>query len=141
MGTIGTRRRNRNRRLKKKEQRKQRRKCAFSRNQLILYILTCTITFLICRAEIQNILLYNHGKITKALVYKYKSTRTGPLSIYQFYVSETRYIGRDIGLDVGDSIEVVYLPKNPEINRNAEMLERDWGVRLYRKIKGDSNNK
>ena len=31
-------------------------------------------------------------------------------------------------------IEVVYLPKNPKINRNAKAIDKDWCVWAYRKI-------
>ena len=42
--------------------------------------------------------------------------------------------GEDLNAKLGDSIQVVYLPQNPKINRNAEVLDQDWCIWLYRKI-------
>lgn len=107
----------------------------------ISIIVWCFTLFPVVKIELENIILYKQGQVTKALVYRHTSKGRRGVSLYEFRISSIKYTGHDGDSNVGDSIEVVYLPKNPEINRNAEMLERDWGVRLYRKIKGDSNNK
>ena len=136
MGTEGTRRRNRNRRLRKKEQKLSKINHIFteSRNIFITGALIIIVTFLIGKVEIENICLYNKGVEAKAYVYRLRSTKTGSISKYEFKVSNERYRGEDLNAKLGDSIQVVYLPKNPRINRKAKVIDEDWCVLLYRKI-------
>ena len=136
MGTEGTRRRNRNRRLRKKEQKLSKINHIFteSRNIFITGALIIIVTFLIGKVEIENICLYNKGVEAKAYVYKLRSLKTGSRSVYEFKVSNERYTGEDLNSKLGDSIQVVYLPQNPKINRNAKVLDQDWCIWLYRKI-------
>ena len=136
MGTEGTRRRNRNRHLRKKEQKLPKTKHIFtiSRNIFITRALIIIVTFLIVKVEIENICLYNKGVEAKALVYRRTSKGRRGVSLYEFRVSGIRYTGEDIISKPGDSIQVVYLPKNPKINRNAEVMDKDWCIWLYRKI-------
>ena len=91
-------------------------------------------TFSIVKGEIENICLYNKGVEAKALVYRRTSKGRRGVSLYEFRVSGIRYTGHDSNSEVGDSIQVVYLPKKPKINRNAEVLDQDWCIWLYRKI-------
>ena len=132
MGTEGTRRRNRNRRLRKKEQKLP--KKGIRRNVFIIGALITIVTFFIVKVEIENICLYNKGVEAKAYVYRLRSTKNGSRSKYEFKVSNERYIGEDLNAKLGDSIQVVYLPQNPRINRKAKVLDEDWCVLLYRKI-------
>lgn len=136
MGTEGTRRRNRNRHLRKKEQKLPKTKYIFtiSRNIFITRAVIIIVTFLIVKVEIENICLYNKGVEAKAYVYKLRSLKTSHRSVYEFKVSNERYTGDDFYSKLGDSIQVVYLPKNPKINRNAEVMDKDWCIWLYRKI-------
>ena len=135
MGTESTRRRNRNKRLRKKEQKLPRIKHVLVRkNMFIIPIIISILTFLIAKTEIDNIRLYNKGVKTKAFVYKLHSLKTGTRSVYEFNVFNERYTGEDLNAGLGDSIDVVYLPKNPKINRNAEVLDQDCVIWLYRKI-------
>ena len=132
MGTEGTRRRNRNRRLRKKEQKLP--KKGIRINVFTIGALITIVTFLIVKVEIENICLYNKGVEAKAYVYRLRSTKTGSISKYEFKVSNERYRGEDLNAKLGDSIQVVYLPKNPRINRKAKVIDEDWCVLLYRKI-------
>lgn len=135
MGTKGTRRRNRNRLLRKKERKLLKRKHVFTINHIfIIGALIAIVTFLIGKVEIENICLYNKGVEAKAYVYKLRSLKTGSRSIYEFEVSNERYTGEDLNSKLGDSIQIRYLPKNPKINRNAEVLDQDWCIWIYRKI-------
>lgn len=135
MGTKGTRRRNRNRLLRKKERKLLKRKHVFTINHIfIIGALIAIVTFLIGKVEIENICLYNKGVEAKAYVYKLRSLKTGFRSIYEFEVSNERYTGEDLNSKLGDSIQIRYLPKNPKINRNAEVLDQDWCIWIYRKI-------
>ena len=132
MGTEGTRRRNRNRRLRKKEQKLP--KKGIRINVFTIGALITIVTFLIVKVEIENICLYNKGVEAKAYVYRLRSTKTGSISKYEFKVSNERYRGEDLNAKLGDSIQVVYLPKNPRIDRKAKVIDEDWCVLLYRKI-------
>ena len=96
--------------------------------------LIIVVTFSIVKVEIENICLYNKGVEAKAYVYKLRSLKTGSRSVYEFKVSNERYTGEDSNSKLGDSIQVVYLPQNPKINRNAKSINGDWCVWLYRKI-------
>ena len=124
MGSTGSRRRERNRRLRKKKR----------RDLIVICIVFGITALLICKVELENIFLYEQGQTTKAYVYKLRSTRHGDRRVYEFKVSNERYKGEDLNSKLGDSIEVVYLPKNPKINRNAKAIEQDWCVWVYRKI-------
>ena len=136
MGTEGTRRRNRNRRIRKKEQKflRARHKSCIDRNRFVIGIVSIVMIFLFCKLEIENILPYNKGVKTSAFVYKFRSLKTGDMAVYEFKVDKERYTGESINGKLGDSIEVLYLPQNPEINRNAKSINEDWCVWLYRKI-------
>ena len=105
------------------------------RRDLIIICIVFGITaLLICKVELENIFLYEQGQTTKAYVYKLRSTRHGDRRVYEFKVSNERYKGEDLNAKLGDSIEVVYLPKNPKINRKAKAIDQDWCVWVYRKI-------
>lgn len=92
------------------------------------------ILFLIGKTEFENVSLYRQGETTKALVYRRTSKGRRGVSLYEFNVSGIRYTSHDHDSKVGDTIDVVYLPKNPKINRNAEVLDQDCVIWLYRKI-------
>ena len=89
------------------------------------------IVLLICNTELENILLYKQGQTTKAFVYKEGYRSAG---IYEFNVAGRRYIGQHPYAKVGNYVEIVYLPKNPKINRSTDTLGDDLGIWLYRKI-------
>lgn len=63
-----------------------------------------------------------------------EGTRRRSVSLYEFKVDGIRYTGQDRNSEVGNYIEIAYLPKSPKINRNAKVLDEDWCVLLYRKI-------
>ena len=80
----------------------------------------------------ENILLYNNGIKTTAVVYANARLRHGVnCSHYQFYISGTRYKGRSADLEIGDSIEVIYLPKNPRVNVSAKNIDYLWKKRIF----------
>jgi hypothetical protein len=134
MGSTGRRRRNRNRRLREKEMKSIPKPDKKRRDLIVICIVFGIIALLISKVELENIFLYEQGQTTKAYVYKLRSTHHGDRSVYEFKVSNDRYKGEDLNAKLGDSIQVVYLPQNPRINRNAEVIDEDWCVLLYRKI-------
>lgn len=103
-------------------------------NRVLNIIFWGWIVFLISNTEMENIMLYRQGQTTKALVYRRTSKGRNGWSLYEFKVSGIRYTGHDPNSKVGDSIQVVYLPQNPKINRNAKVLDQDWCIWLYRRI-------
>ncbi len=130
MGTEGTRRRNRNRRLRKKGQKTDKKR----RSLIIICITYGIIALLIGKVELENIFLYEQGQTAKAYVYRHTSKGRRGVSLYEFRVDGIRYTGQDQNSEVGNYIEIAYLPQNPKINRNAKVLDKDWCVLLYRKI-------
>ena len=130
MGTEGTRRRNRNRRLRKKEQKTDQKR----RSLIIICITFGIIALLIGKVELENIFLYKQGQTAKAHVYRHTSKGRRGVSLYEFRFDGIRYTGQDQNSEEGNYIEIVYLPQNPRINRNAKVLDEDWCVLLYRKI-------
>lgn len=134
MVSTGRRRRNRNRRLREKEMKSIPKPDKKRRDLIVICIVFGIIALLICKVELENIFLYEQGQTTKAYVYKLLSTHNVDRTVYEFKVSNERYKGEDGYSKLGDSIEVVYLPKNPKINRNAKVIDQDWCVWAYRKI-------
>ena len=134
MGSTGSRRRERNRRLREKEMKSIPKPDKKRRDLIVICIVFGITALLICKVELENIFLYEQGQTTKAYVYKLRSTRHGDRRVYKFKVSNERYKGEDLSAKLGDSIEVVYLPKNPKINRKAKAIDQDWCVWVYRKI-------
>lgn len=130
MGTEGTRRRNRNRRLRKKGQKTDKKR----RSLINICITFGIIALLIGKVELENIFLYEQGQTAKAYVYRHTSKGRRGVSLYEFRVDGIRYTGQDQNSEVGNYIEIAYLPQNPKINRNAKVLYEDWCVLLYRKI-------
>ena len=134
MGSTGSRRRERNRRLREKEMKSIPKPDKKRRDLIVICIVFGIIALGICKVELENIFLYEQGQTTKAYVYKLRSTKNVDMSVYEFKVSNERYKGEDLNAKLGDSIEVVYLPKNPKINRKAKAIDQDWCVWVYRKI-------
>lgn len=62
--------------------------------------------------------LRKHGKQVSAYVYDSYSQRSHTWYLYKFTVNEQHYTGRLFGTAIiGDSIVVLYLPEDPDINR------------------------
>lgn len=105
------------------------------RQSLIKICITFGIfTVLIGKVELDNISLYKQGQTTKAYVFHHTSKSRRGVSLYEFKVNGIRYTGHDKNSEVGNFIDIVYLPNNPKINRNAKVIDQDWCVWLYRKI-------
>lgn len=137
MGTEGSRIRNRNRRIRKKNLKRPKQPFQFDWSKYVARSIFFYMVFTFCNIPYENILLYNNGIKTTAVVYANARLRHGVnCSHYQFYISGTRYKGRYADLEIGDSIEVIYLPKNPRVNFPAKGIESSSPVILYRKITG-----
>lgn len=101
---------------------------------LSVFILFVALAFTIGKVELENIYLYKYGQTTRAFVYRHTSKSRRGVSLYEFKVDSTKYTGHDSNSEVGNFIDIVYLPQNPKINRNAKVINQDWCVWLYRKI-------
>ena len=91
-------------------------------NRVLNIIIWGCIIFLIGIRERENIMLYKQGQTTKALVYRRTSKGRRGVSLYEFRVSGIRYTGHDSNSKVGDSIQVVYLPKKPKIKDDIKFI-------------------
>lgn len=68
--------------------------------------------------------LRKHGKQVSAYVYDSYSQRSHTWYLYKFTVNEQHYTGRLFSTAIiGDSITIIYLPDNPDINRGLEDLK------------------
>lgn len=134
MGSTGRHRRNRNRRLREKEMKYIPKPDKKRRSLIIICITFGIIALLIGKVELENIFLYEQGQTAKAYVYRHTSKGRRGVSLYEFKVDGIRYTGQDQNSEVGNYIEIVYLPQKPKINRNAKVIDQDWCVWAYRKI-------
>lgn len=134
MGSTGSRRRNRNHRLREKEMKSIPKPDKKRRDLIVICIVFGITALLICKVELENIFLYEQGQTTKAYVFHHTSKSRRGVSLYEFNVNSIRYTGHDKNSKVGDFIDIVYLPNNPKINRNAKVIDQDWCVWVYRKI-------
>ena len=134
MGSTGSRRRNRNRRLREKEMKSIPKPDKKRRDLIVICIVFGIIALGICKVELENIFLYERGQTAKAYVYRHTSKGRRGVSLYEFKVDGIRYTGQDQNSEVGNYIEIVYLPQKPKINRKAKAIDQDWCVWVYRKI-------
>ena len=130
MKTERTYKKNKNHRLQMNEKTNLEISDRLRLNLIMRSIVFWGIVFLIGKTEFENVSLYRQGEITEAFVYRHAYR----VNLYEFKVLGIKYTGHDINSNVGDTINVAYLPLNPKISRNTEALNQDWVVWLYRKI-------
>lgn len=147
MGTEGTRIRNRNRRLRKKNLKKVKEPFyirflnIFSDrwSRFLTWVIPCYIILALCDQCYENILLYNNGLKTEAVVIgrfnRWRHRSLQRWERYEFSVLDVKYTGECREQNV-DSLEIIYLPKNPKINRNLKTFNVLTSVSVYRKITG-----
>ena len=127
---------------KKKNTAKNRKKTSFSHYLLIgiaifFVIKVSTVTY-------YDFLLDNYGDYTIAEIYKYKDMKkSGVRGYYEFKVNEKWYKGWTTTLNDEkiykkipyDTLTILYLPSNPEINRSKNGVEKDLFVMLVNLFK------
>lgn len=120
---------------KKKNTAKNRKKTSFSHYLLIgiaIYFVTrvSTITY-------HDLVLNSKGRYAVAEVFEYKNMRNGHLKgCYEFKVNGNWYKGWAMDLSDSklhkripyDTLTIMYLPSNPEINRSKNAVEKDFFV-------------
>lgn len=110
---------------------------------LIIYFVinVSTITY-------YDLLLYNNGICTIAEIYRNEGLRRSRVKgYYEFSVNGKWYKGYATSLSDEklknrisyDTIIVMYLPTNPQINRSKNAVENDLFVVLINKLKGRFN--
>lgn len=104
------------------------------------------ITFILVRISMityYDLLLDSKGICTIAEIYKYKNIRYSRIKgYYEFNVNNKWYRGHATSLSnenlknkiLHDTITIIYLPSNPQINRAKNAVENDLFVRGSNKL-------
>lgn len=127
---------------KKKKSVKNRKKASFSHYLLIgiaiyFVIRVSTVTY-------HDLVLNGRGEYAVAEIYEYRNMRNGHLKgCYEFKVNGNWYKGWAMDLSDEkihkripyDTLTIMYLPSNPEINRSKNAVEKDLFVVLVNLFK------
>ncbi len=93
----------------------------------VLTLFICFIVFLVLRNNYNNDELQENGKQAKAYLYKVKGVGSkGTIrGFYRFEINNNYYEGfyDNDKLKEHDSIDIIYLPDNPERNQAKQFLE------------------
>ena len=120
---LMNRRSNVNRKSSTKRQKKY---AIVIKNNKIIYIFCVFVFFVIAKRTIENYQLRNGGICTKAIIQNKYTERHKQVRVYKFRVGNKVYSGTSIydwHLDIGDTLDIVYLPSNPKINRSVKSIE------------------
>ena len=93
---------------------------------IIIYALGVYMLFVMAKRTIEIYQLRNGGICTKAIIQKKYTERHKKVRVYKFRVENKVYSGSSIydwHLDIGDTLDIVYLPSNPKINRSVKSIE------------------
>lgn len=120
---LMNRRSNVNRKSSTKRQKKY---AIVIKNNKIIYVFCVFVFFVIAKRTIENYQLRNGGICTKAIIQNKYTERHKQVRVYKFRVGNKVYSGTSIydwHLDIGDTLDIVYLPSNPKINRSVKSIE------------------
>ena len=84
------------------------------------------------RITSENYQLANNGRIARAVIknLKWESSghRTPDGYYYTFRIKENYYQGHTFNTEMrpGDSIDIIYLPNRPSVNRPVDFIERNY---------------
>lgn len=101
------------------------------RNRIVYVIwIAFGLLFLIrgTKRTVENYHLKKEGICVQAVVYHKYQAQHKKVRCYEFRVGEKKYRGKTITdhkLKVGDSLTIIYLPSNPEINRSNTVINKD----------------
>lgn len=95
------------------------------KNNKIIYVFCVFVFFVIAKRTIEIYQLRNGGICTKAIIQNKYTERHKQVRVYKFRVGNKVYSGTSIydwHLDIGDTLDIVYLPSNPTINRSVKSI-------------------
>lgn len=94
---------------------------------IILLLLVVGGIYFYQQSTNENKLLIENNEVVKGIVTELKYTKRGKMIKYSFVVKGNTYKdGRSTNIDtkVGDSVNVIYYPYNPNINRILEDFDK-----------------
>lgn len=101
-----------------------------------LFILLLAFRFIYGASEktIENYRLANSGKLSKGVVTsRMKVGAKGTISIdYKFQVDSMEFTGQTTNekFEIGDTLFIVFLQKNPTINRSYSFIKENFNTRI-----------
>ena len=111
---------------RKSSTKRQKKYAIVIKNNKIIYVFCVFVFFVIAKRTIENYQLRNGGICTKAIIQNKYTERHKQVRVYKFRVGNKVYSGTSIydwHLDIGDTLDIVYLPSNPKINRSVKSIE------------------
>ena len=111
---------------RKSSTKRQKKYAIVIKNNKIIYVFCVFVFFVIAKRTIENYQLRNGGICTKAIIQNKYTERHKQVRVYKFRIGNKVYSGKSIydwHLDIGDTLDIVYLPSNPKINRSVKSIE------------------
>lgn len=111
---------------RKSSTKRQKKYAIVIKNNKIIYVFCVFVFFVIAKRTIEIYQLRNGGICTKAIIQNKYTERHKQVRVYKFRVGNKVYSGTSIydwHLDIGDTLDIVYLPSNPKINRSVKSIE------------------
>ena len=130
--------------MKKKSINRKKHALTCSMKRLLGIGLAIYFVFKVSTITYYDIMLYNNGNCTIAEIYRYEGLRYSRVKgYYEFSVKGQWYKGYATSLSdeklknriSHDTITIMYLPTNPQINRSKNAVENDLFVVLINKFK------
>lgn len=112
--------------MNRKSNVKRKKYAAVNIKNIIIYVLCGLMFFVAVKRTIEIHQLRKDGICTKAIIQKKYTERHKQVRIYEFRVEDRVYSGKSIydrHLDIGDTLDIVYLPSNPTINRSVKSIK------------------
>lgn len=138
MGTEGQRRRNRARRMRAKEMKVVKKKRDISFDAFYSLFIAAIFGYIIIDTSIETWQLCDRGVNTTAFIRnkRHRSTgKGGTYYVYEFHFNGRRYTDSSPYGNIGDYIEIRFIPDNPTNSQDIRQLEGRPIYKLYTKIK------
>lgn len=101
---------------------------------LLIMLLAGRFIYVASEKTIENYRLANSGKLSKGIVTsRIKVGAKGTISIdYKFQVDNMEFAGQTTNekFEIGDSLYIIYLQKNPTINRSYSFIKENFATRI-----------
>lgn len=90
-------------------------------NWVLISCFACYVLYQCSVTTYNDYQLKRHGKQVMAYVYDSYSQRSHTWYLYEFTVNGQNYYGRLFNFaNIGDSVKVIYMPNNPNINSGLD---------------------